>query len=247
MAMAMDPADPAAIHGARSSLRKTMAVALSDRLERIHDGLAHQGAFSADSSAAGRRALRNAALDLLTSTPSIDVSRRALDHFEAADNMTDAIGGLTALINLGGEAADSALSSFHARWRHEPLVIDKWFQVLARDPSDLAHGRVIGLTTHADFEPRNPNRLRALIGAFASFNPARFHEPDGSGYRFLADWIISTDAINPMTAARLVEPLGAWRRFAPPLGARMQEQLQRIAAVEGLSSNVFELATKALA
>lgn len=247
MAMAMDPADPAAIHGARSALRRTMGLALADRLERIHDGLAHQGAFSADSSAAGRRALRNAALDLLTSTPSVEVSSRALDHFEAADNMTDSIGGLTALINLGGEAADAALSSFHARWRHEPLVIDKWFQVQARDPSDLALGRVIGLTTHPDFEPRNPNRLRALVGGFASYNPARFHESDGSGYRFLADWIISTDAINPMTAAKLVEPLGAWRRFAPPLGARMQEQLQRIAAVEGLSSNVFELATKALA
>jgi aminopeptidase N len=85
-----------------------------------------------------------------------------------------------------------------------------------------------------------------LVGAFASFNPSRFHDPDGSGYRFLADWIIATDKVNPMTAARFVEALGGWRRYREDLGGKMREQLQRIAAVEGLSKNVFELATKAL-
>jgi aminopeptidase N len=149
-------------------------------------------------------------------------------------------------VALGGEAAETALAAFHAHWKHEPLVIDKWFMAQARDGADQALGRVMGLTTHPDFDARNPNRLRALVGTFASANPARFHDPDGSGYRFLADWIIATDKVNPMTAARFVEPLGGWRRYAPDLGALMREQLQRIAAVEGLSKNVFELATKAL-
>lgn len=247
LAMALEPADPAAIHSARSSLRQTLATVLADRLERLHSGLEQHGQFSASAAAAGRRALRNAALDLMTAAPDGAVLLRAQRHYETADNMTDQIGGLAALVSLGGQAADEALADFHDRWRHEPLVIDKWFSVQARDPSELALRRVIGLTTHPDFEPRNPNRLRSLVSAFASFNPARFHEPDGSGYRFLADWIIATDRVNPMTAARLVEPLGAWRRFGPVLGPLMQEQLQRIAAVEGLSSNVFELATKALA
>jgi aminopeptidase N len=247
LAMEMRPADPAAIHAARLALRATLARTLAGRLERLHDALAHGGAFSADSAAAGRRALRNAALDLLTADPSEAVIERARGHYGAADNMTDAIGGLSALIALGGEAAETALAAFHARWKHEPLVIDKWFAAQARDGSDQALGRVMGLTVHPDFDAKNPNRLRALVGAFASFNPARFHDPDGSGYRFLADWIIATDKVNPMTAARFVEPLGGWRRYDEALGGRMREQLQRIAAVEGLSKNVFELATKALA
>ncbi|MBI1406854.1 MAG: aminopeptidase N [Caulobacter sp.] len=247
LAMAMKPADPAAIHASRSALRGVLAGTLEDRLQRLHDALIHAGDFSADAAAAGRRALRNAALDLLTARPSEAVIERARRHYGAADNMTDAIGGLTALIALGGEAAETALAAFHARWKHEPLVIDKWFAAQARDGSDAALGRVMGLTTHPDFDARNPNRLRALVGTFASFNPARFHDPDGSGYRFLADWIIATDKVNPMTAARFVEPLGGWRRYREDLGSLMREQLQRIAAVEGLSKNVFELATKALA
>ena len=247
LAVAVEPADPAAIHAARSRLRQTLAATLAERLERLHAGLDQRGEFSAGSAAAGRRALRNAVLDLMTAAPTETVRRSAQRHYESADNMTDQIGGLSALVALGGEAAEAALSDFHGRWRHEPLVIDKWFSVQARDPSERALGRVIGLTAHPDFEARNPNRLRSLVSAFASFNPARFHEPDGSGYRFLADWIIATDQVNPMTAARLIEPLGAWRRYGPTLGPLMKEQLQRIAAVEGLSSNVFELATRALA
>ncbi|MBX3479615.1 MAG: aminopeptidase N [Caulobacter sp.] len=247
LAMVMKPADPAAIHAARGALRGVLAETLETRLQRLHDALIHGGDFSADAAAAGRRALRNAALDLLTARPSEAVIERARAHYGAADNMTDAIGGLTALIAIGGEPAEAALAAFHARWKHEPLVIDKWFAAQARDESDAALGRVMGLTTHPDFDARNPNRLRALVGAFASFNPARFHAPDGSGYRFLADWIIATDKVNPMTAARFVEPLGGWRRYREDLGGLMREQLQRIAAVEGLSKNVFELATKALA
>jgi aminopeptidase N len=246
IAMEMKPADPAAIHAARVSLRGRLATELKDRLERLHEALADAGPFSPAADAAGRRALRNAALDLLTASPSAAVVERARNHFGVADNMTDAIGGLSALVALGGEAAETALAAFHAHWKHEPLVIDKWFMAQARDGADQALGRVMGLTTHPDFDARNPNRLRALVGTFASANPARFHDPDGSGYRFLADWIIATDKVNPMTAARFVEPLGGWRRYAPDLGALMREQLQRIAAVEGLSKNVFELATKAL-
>jgi aminopeptidase N len=105
---------------------------------------------------------------------------------------------------------------------------------------------VLALTAHPDFDLKNPNRMRALVQNFASGNPARFHDPSGAGYRFLADQILAVDAFNPSTAARLVEPLGGWRRYKPELGALMRAQLERIVAHEGLSKNVLELASKAL-
>ena len=247
LAMAIRPADPAAIREARETLRTRMAVHLGDLLRRVHGGMQEAGEFSADAAAAGRRALRNAALDLLAADPHAENAARAGGHFEAAANMTDAIGGLNALIQIGGEPAEAALAAFHAKWKDEPLVLDKWFAVQARDPSGGALGRVLALTAHPDFDLKNPNRMRALVQSFASGNPARFHDPSGAGYRFLADQILAVDAFNPMTAARLVEPLGGWRRYREDLGALMKAQLERIVAHKGLSKNVFELVSKALA
>ena len=103
------------------------------------------------------------------------------------------------------------------------------------------------LAAHPAFDSKNPNRLRALVSGFSSGNPCRFHDPSGAGYRFLADWILATDSFNPMTAARLIEPLCAWRRFKPQLGSLMRAELVRIAGSEGLSKNVFELSSRALA
>jgi aminopeptidase N len=148
---------------------------------------------------------------------------------------------------IGGPAFEEALADFYAHWKDEPLVIDKWFALQARDPGEGALGRILGLTAHPAFDPKNPNRLRALVASFATFNPVRFHDPSGAGYRFLADQIIATDGFNPMTAARLVDPLGGWRRVKPELGRLMKAELERIVAVEGLSKNVYELATRALA
>jgi len=108
-------------------------------------------------------------------------------------------------------------------------------------------GRVLGLTVHPAFDAKNPNQLRSLIGAFASGNPFRFHDPSGAGYRFLADQILAVDAFNPAIAARLIDPLGAWRRYKPELGELMREQLQSILDAPGLSKNVFEMASRALA
>ena len=247
LSLAMSPADPLAIHDARDHLRARLAVHLGDELRRLHGGLTDSGPFSPGSEAAGRRALRNAALDLLAVDHHGLNAGIAAEHYETAANMTDAVGGLAALMALGGKARDKALADFHARWKDEPLVLDKWFAIQARESSEEALGRVLALTVHPDFDRRNPNRLRALVGTFAGFNPARFHDPSGAGYRFLADQIIATDQVNPMTAARFVEPLGGWRRYKPELGALMKAELQRIAAVEGLSKNVFELVTKALA
>jgi len=202
--------------------------------------------LSPDAAGAGRRALRNAALDLLAANPRSDIADLAFGHFEGAANMTDAMGGLSALTQIGGELYERALAEFYTRWKDEPLVVDKWFAVQARDCSEGALGRVLGLTAHPAFESKNPNRRRALVQTFASFNPVRFHDPSGAGYRFLADQILAVDGFNPMTAARLVEPLGGWRRYRPELGALMKAELKRILAAPGLSKNVFELFSRAL-
>jgi aminopeptidase N len=191
--------------------------------------------------------LRNAALEMLAADPHADNAERAAGHFDAAANMTDAMGGLTALMLIGGEAYDRALETFYDKWRDEPLVIDKWFAIQARQPSDDVLGRVMGLTTHPAFDFKNPNRLRALVTTFASGNPSQFHDPSGAGYRFLADQILAVDGFNPAIAARMVEPLGGWRRYKPELGELMKAQLQRIVDTAGLSKNVYELASRSLA
>ncbi|MDP3748510.1 MAG: aminopeptidase N [Phenylobacterium sp.] len=247
LALALQPSDPAAIHEAREALRQRLSVHLAEDLKRLHIGLQELGEFSPDAASAGRRALRNAALDLLAANPRSEVAELADGHYRAAANMTDAIGGLSALMLIGGEAYEAALADFFESWKSEPLVVDKWFALQARDPDEGALGRVLGLTAHPAFDEKNPNRLRALVSTFANFNPARFHDPSGAGYRFLADQILAVDGFNPMTAARLVDPLGGWRRYKPELGALMKRELARIAGTEGLSKNVYELVSKALA
>ncbi len=245
LSMAMAPADPQALHDAREALRRGLAMALRADLERLHDQFVPAGAFSPDAANAGRRALRNAAIDLLAAGGAA-VADRAWRHFHDAGDLTAEMGGLAALMLIGGEPYEQALAAFYTRWKDEPLVIDKWFALQARDPSEAALGRVLGLTAHPAFDPRNPNRLRALVATFASANVARFHEPSGAGYRFLADQILATDAFNPMIAARLVENLGSWRRYRPQLGALMRQELERIVAAPNLSKNVYELASRAL-
>ncbi len=246
LALMSEPADPGALHAARNALRARIAVHLGELLRRLHGEMQSEGEFSDSAEAAGRRALRNACADALAADPHDENLTRIVGHFEASLNMTDMIGALYPLVAIGGVARDKALANFHYAWKSEPLVLDKWFAVQGRDPNEDALERVIALTTHADFEPTNPNRLRALISTFANFNPSRFHDPSGAGYRFLADQILVIDAFNPMTAARMIEPLGGWRRYKPDLGQRMREQLERIAAQPNLSKNVLELATKAL-
>jgi aminopeptidase N len=247
LAVVSAPADPAAIHEAREGLRARMAVHLGDELRRLHGGLQDSGGFSTSAEAAGRRALRNAALELLAADAHAVNRERAIAHFDGAGNMTDAIGGLTALMLLGGADFEAALARFYDRWRNDPLVVDKWFQIQARDPSPGALARVIALTGHPAFDQRNPNRLRAVVMGFAAANPAGFHDADGGGYRFLADRVLAVDRFNPAAAARLLEPLGTWARYATPHSLLMRAELERIAAAPGLSTNVLELAARALA
>ncbi len=197
LAVISTPADPAAIHAAREALRTRMAAHLDATLRDLHGRLQDTGAFSPDAVQAGRRALRNAVIELMSANPTPYNRERARAHYDDAGNMTDSIGGLSALMAIGGETFETALADFYDRWRDEPLVIDKWFALQARDPAEGALGRALGLTAHPAFEAKNPNRLRALVATFANFNPARFHDPSGAGYRFLADQVLAVDSFKP--------------------------------------------------
>jgi len=193
------------------------------------------------------RRLRNTALAFLAALGESDWTARIALQFERSDNMTDRQVALQLLVDAGGEAAEAALASFHADWRDDPLVLDKWFsvQALSRRPDTAA--RVAALGDHPDFHWSNPNRVRSLLGTFASGNPARFHATDGASYRFLADAVLKLDRSNPQLAARLLACLNSWKRFAEPMRGAMRGQLERIRATQPLADDVFEIASRALA
>jgi aminopeptidase N len=161
--------------------------------------------------------------------------------------MTDSLAALTELANSDASEREAALAEFHARWKGEALVIDKWFAIQAASPRPDTIAVVERLQAHRDFDLRNPNRVRALVGTFANANQVRFHDATGAGYRLLADTIIALDPVNGQTAARLLNPLGAWRRHDAGRAALMRGELERILALPGLSRFSREKVEKSLA
>jgi aminopeptidase N len=161
--------------------------------------------------------------------------------------MTEAAAALDALGASGSTRFDDALERFYARWRENPLVIDKWFAVQAASPRTDALARVERLRRHADFNIRNPNRVRALAAAFAMRNPRAFHAADGGGYRFLAALAEDIDPMNPALAARLLTPFESWRRFDAERQAVAKTELERLAALPHLSKNTREMVERTLA
>ena len=241
----METADPEAVHAVRQHLRRRIGEACGDALRATHDKLADSGPYSPDGASIGRRALRNACLAYLAAAGE-DGMRRAQAQFDAAANMTDVLAALS-LLTESEERGEAALAAFHARWRGDDLVLDKWFSIQAMSPRAGTAAKVRALQKHPDFSLRNPNRARSLIAAFASGNPVRFHDPSGEGYRLLADAVIALDPVNASTAARMASPLGMWRRHAPPLAAKMRRELERVLAAPNLSKGTFEKASKGLA
>ncbi len=242
----MDIVDVDRIHAARDFLRAELGKRLEPQLRETYERLTDTGPYRIDGLSIGRRSLRNACLGILAAS-SADGVALAEAQFHAAGNMTDVMAALSALANTETPARDAALAAFHAKWRHDDLVLDKWFavQAMSRLPGTLA--RVQALYHHADFDLQNPNRVRALVGAFSGGNAVRFHDASGAGYRFLADVVIALDPANSQVAARIINPLGAWRRQDAGRAAQMREQLERILALPGLSRGTFEKASKGLA
>ncbi|HEX8365735.1 MAG TPA: aminopeptidase N [Allosphingosinicella sp.] len=240
----LDTVDPDAVHRAREGLRG----ALGARLEGLwRSAYAAHAAnrYEYSPAAKGARRLRGVALAYLDAARAPDAPALAKRQFDEADNMTDRQSALGVLVNGDAPERRQALEAFYGRYRHDGLVLDKWFTAQALSTRDDTLERVAELARHPDFTLANPNRLRALVGAFAA-NQRALHRASGEGYRFLADMILAADRINPQTAARLVPPLGRWRRFDEARGEKMQSELARIVAVPGLSKDVYEQASKSL-
>ena len=233
-------------HAARVGLMAEVARALGSELRALHDSLADDAPYSPDGPQVGRRALRNRALGYLAQLPAEAAEALLAERYASADNMTDRMAALALFSDREGETADAALEDFHARWHDDPLVIDKWFGLQAMSARAGTRARVEELLGHPAFSLRNPNRVRALIGAFVAGNPLRFHGADGGGYAFLADRVVALDPLNPQVAARLMTALGRWRRFDGGRQALMRAALERILTIPELSRDVYEIASKSL-
>ena len=207
--------DTDTVHAAREALRTAIGQEIAEDLAKIYALNATHGAYSPDAESAGRRALRNAALELLVATGEPSEIARAERHYRQAANMTDAIAALSILSHLDVPAHDQALEHFYARWQNEPLVLDKWFAVQARAVRPDSVETVRGLLSHAKFSLKNPNRVRALIGSFVQANPTGFNRADGEGYRLLASQALEIDRFNPHMAARLLGAFESWRILEP--------------------------------
>jgi aminopeptidase N len=239
--------DVEAVHRARETARGEIGRALAAEFAAAYQGLADPGAYRIDGGSIGRRALRNASLAYVAAADPEKGAALAKAQFDAAANMTDVLAALAVLADLDRPERPAALARFFAAWAHDPLVVDKWFSLQARSSLPDTPARVQALTEHPAFERKNPNRVRALVGAFAQGNQVRFHDASGAGYVFLAGEVVAVDATNPTTAARLVQPLCAWRRHDPARQALMQRELERILATPNLSKNTYEMASKSLA
>ncbi|MDW4497480.1 aminopeptidase N [Sulfitobacter sp. D35] len=231
--------DPDAIWRARQNMQKALAAHLADLLTHVFGRHQVHEDYAPDAEQAGKRALTGAVLALKTRR---DLGAAAQVQFNNASNMTQKIGALACLVRAG--RGREALASFEAQWRDDRLVMDKWFalQVIEANP-DQAAGTAERLTRHTDFNWKNPNRFRAVLGALV-MNHAGFHAADGSGYRLLADWLIRLDPVNPQTTARMCSAFQTWRRYDTRRQALIAEALDRILATPDLSRDTTEMLTR---
>jgi aminopeptidase N len=245
--------DPQRIHTVRESMRLQLATTLQADWEWAFAEHQDNGAYRPDPVSSGRRALAGMALNFLclAATQSGDTvwPGKTLQRFKDAGNMTDRFNALQALVNSGHELATGALARFHAMFKDEALVLDKWFALQAGAPD--RGGNVLPavrqLMTHPDFNLRNPNRARSVIFSYCSANPGGFHRPDAAGYVFWSERVIELDATNPQVAARLARAMDRWKRLAEPYRSAAFEALKRVASKSDLSNDVREVVTRALA
>ncbi len=239
--------DPDAIFRARTALRAEIGERLGPALTKTYEGLTTSGRYSPDATGAGRRALRNVALDLLAAAGRPAAIERAAHQYEVADNMTDRMAALTTLSLHDVPERKHAIANFYARYASDALVVDKWFSLQATSPQPNALETVRGLTAHSAFSLANPNRVRALIGAFAQGNATQFNRADGLGYDFVAETVLSLDPKNPQISARLATAFRTWRMLESGRRAKAEAALTRIKAAPSLSRDLADIVERALA
>ncbi len=253
LAEQLDVVDPQRVHAVREAMRLQLATALAEDWAAVYESNHDNGAYTPDPRSSGRRALAGLALMHLCLAAQAEGSaawpERTLQTFMNAGNMTDRFNALSALVTSGHALASTALARFHAMFKDEALVIDKWFALQAGAPD--RGGNVLPavrqLMKHADFSLRNPNRARSVISNFCQANPGAFHRADAAGYVFWSERVLELDAINPQVAARLARGLDRWRKLAEPYRGAAKEAIARVAAKADLSNDVREVVTRALA
>jgi aminopeptidase N len=238
--------DPDAILQARTALRAEIGNRLSAALGAIYDRMAVDGPYSPDARSAGRRALRNVALDLLAANAESVAIARAAQQYRKADNMTDRMAALATLSLHDVPEREHSLAEFYARHAGDALVVDKWFSLQATIPQQDTLEHVRSLTNHPAFSLANPNRVRSLIGAFAQGNITQFNRPDGAGYDFIAETVLALDQKNPQVSARLATAFRNWRTMEPGRRAKAKGALERIMAVSTLSRDLSDIIDRAL-
>ena len=239
--------DPDAIFAARFALQAEMGKHLAGSLFDHYRRLSESRPYTPDAAGAGRRALRNTCLSLLVATRRRDAISLAARQYQAADNMTDRMAALSTLSLCDVPERAATLDDFYARYDGDPLIIDKWFTLQATIPEPGTLDRVKALTAHPAFSFTNPNRVRALIHAFALANQKEFNRADGAGYDFVVDTVLALDRKNPQLAARLLSALKSWRVLEPGRRAMAEKALQRVAAAPSRSPDVADIVQRALA
>lgn len=238
--------DPGAIHVARQFVIRSLATLFKDRFLSIRTSCRKNVPYTPGDGRVGQRRLANLCLSYLISNNERDVIELCLQQYRTADNMTDSIGALLPLASCDCPERNDILTDFYQRWQHDRQVVDKWFALQATSSLPGTLDEVQLLLSHPAFEITNPNRFRSLVGSFSQGNQARFHDPNGSGYRFLADQLLRLIPVNPQVSARLLAPLTGWRRFEEGRRSLMHDQLSRIRNFPDLPRDVYEVVTKSL-
>ncbi len=239
--------DPDAIFAARRKSRAAIGEHHGHALAKTYQRMITTGPYRPDAASAGRRTLKNACLDFMAITESSAAIARAFAQYQDAENMTDRMAALETLSLHDRPERAAALDDFYARYAEDPLIIDKWLALQAVIPERCTLERVRALTTHRAFSMANPNRIRALIGAFAQGNHTQFNRADGAGYDFVADIVIALDPKNPQVAARLMGAFRSWRALEPQRRSRAEATLRRVAGRSGLSRDVADIVARTLA
>jgi len=237
--------DVDALHLARETLRASLGRSLHSLLRSAYEHLHDDAAYQPTPKAIGRRSLKNRVLGYLAAVGGESATELCYRQYTEQHNMTDVMAALSLLADVDHPTRDAALTDFEARWGADPLVMDKWFAVQAMSNRiDTLH-RVRELMQHPAFSIRNPNKVRALIGAFAAANPVRFHAADGSGYAFLQEQVLALDPLNPQVAARLLRTLSRWQRYEPGRQDKMRQVHEAVLAAK-VSADVYEIAARSL-
>ena len=242
----MEVIDVEAVISIRKKFLEELALELEEDWKRVYKNMLVEGPYNLGPVSMGRRKLKNLCLEFIVRSNQIRGAETAFLQYQNSSNMTDTMGALSALNDSDSEDREKAMTKFEQEWFDEPLVLDKWFSLQATSKLPGTLEKVKNLTSHSKFDRNNPNRIRSVIGAFSMGNFSGFHEISGNGYRFLADSVIEYDRSNPMVAARLAGGFNRWRKFDSQRQELMQSEMERIAGVDELSSDVREIISKSL-